>query len=490
MIYSDILTKTEQVRDRLVSAINSKGGSLVSNASLNQCAEAITALPEGGTGGGSEIPGQIFHASFAEDSEYAESGQPLKKINTPQFVVEDGIQCVNIYDAGFQIDYPLFYGKNPFTISFWGKDSSANNEDENFDVIFQGDAGGYGRMNVTFLAGKFSVSNMSDWTSAPTVTSDSFHHYVVTYDQKYHLFEDNLPVAESSYEFNLNLPRNPTLIGYNSEYTEKRNFYLANMKIFTRVLSADEISTLYDEFVNRDNPSGGGSSGGGATSADLIDLIERDIASIEIPEGTTEIGNYAFYGCELLTSVTIPSGVTSIGNGAFSRCTSLKSVTIPSGVTSIVNSAFHSCSSLTSVTIPDSVTIIGDYAFLSCTSLTSVTIPSGVTSIGNGAFNYCTSLKSVTIPSGVTSIKGGTFSGCESLTSVTIPDSVTNIGINAFVGCTSLKSVTIPSGVTSIGDGVFSGCTSLTDIYCGFAENAVPGAPWGAPDATTIHYNA
>ena len=51
MIYSDILTKTEQVRDRLVSAINSKGGSLVSNASLNQCADAITALPEGGGGG-------------------------------------------------------------------------------------------------------------------------------------------------------------------------------------------------------------------------------------------------------------------------------------------------------------------------------------------------------------------------------------------------------------------------------------------------------
>ena len=277
MIYSDILTKTEQVRDRLVSAINSKGGSLVSNASLNQCADAVTNLPEGGGGEVARtLPGQIFHASFASDSEYAESGQPLKKINTPQFVVEDGIQCVNIYDAGFQIDYPLFYGKNPFTISFWGKDSSANSEDENFDVIFQGDAGGYGRMNVTFLAGKFSVSNMSDWTSAPTVTSDSFHHYVVTYDQKYHLFEDNLPVAESSYEFNLNLPRNPTLIGYNSEYTEKRNFYLANMKVFTRVLSSEEIAQLYSEFKSATgsggDDGGSGESGGGSSiyTGDLV----------------------------------------------------------------------------------------------------------------------------------------------------------------------------------------------------------------------------
>ena len=268
MIYSDILTKTEQVRDRLVSAINSKGGSLAANASLNQCAEAVTALPEGGGGEVARtLPGQIFYASFASDSEYAESGQPLKKINNPQFVIEDGIQCVNIYDAGFQIDYPLFYGKNPFTISFWGKYSSVNSEDENVDVIFQGDASGYGRMGVTFLSGKFSVSNMQDWTSSPTVTSDLFHHYVVTYDRKYRLFIDNLFVAESSYEFNLNLPRNYTLIGYNMVYTLKRNFYLANMRIFTRVLSAGEISTLYKEFQSATgsggDDGGSGESGGG-----------------------------------------------------------------------------------------------------------------------------------------------------------------------------------------------------------------------------------
>ena len=208
MALSNILNDLSGARDALVTAINEKGGSLDATATLRQCAEAVTNLPEGGGGEVSgTLLGQIFYASFASDSEYAESGQPLKKINTPQFVVEDGIQCVNIYDAGFQIDYPLFYGKNPFTISFWGKDSSANSEDENVDVIFHGDSSGYGRMNITYLAGKFSVSNMSDWTSSTQSTSDLFHHYVVTYDRKYHLFIDNLLVAESSYEFNLNLPR-------------------------------------------------------------------------------------------------------------------------------------------------------------------------------------------------------------------------------------------------------------------------------------------
>ena len=252
MALSNILNDLSGARDALVTAINEKGGSLAATATLRQCAEAVANLPEGGGGEvAGTLPGQIFHASFASDSEYAESGQPLKKINTPQFVVEDGIQCVNIYDAGFQIDYPLFYGKNPFTISFWGKDSSANSEDENVDVIFHGDSSGYGRMNITYLAGKFSVSNMSDWTSSTQSTSDLLHHYVVTYDRKYHLFIDNLLVAESSYEFNLNLPRNYTLIGYNMEYTAKRNFYLANLKIFTRVLSSEEIAQLYGEFQNR-----------------------------------------------------------------------------------------------------------------------------------------------------------------------------------------------------------------------------------------------
>ena len=98
-------------------------------------------------------------------------------------------------------------------------------------------------------------------------------------------------------------------------------------------------------------------------------------------------------------------------------------------------------------------------------------------------------LKSYNIPSGVTSIGTYAFADCSSLTSVTIPSGVTSIGAGAFSGCSSLTSVTIPSSVTSIGPGAFSGCNKLTHIYCGFAEGAVSGAPWGATNAT-IHYNS
>ena len=134
--------------------------------------------------------------------------------------------------------------------------------------------------------------------------------------------------------------------------------------------------------------------GGGQAEQDLIDLIEGDIVTLNIPNGTTKIGNYAFYNCRGLTSVTIPDSVTSIGIYAFSY-SGLTSVTIPNSVTSIGNSAF-SYSGLTSVTIPNSVTSIGDEAF-SYSGLTSVTIPNSVTSIGDEAFYNCEKLSNITI---------------------------------------------------------------------------------------------
>lgn len=101
--------------------------------------------------------------------------------------------------------------------------------------------------------------------------------------------------------------------------------------------------------------------------------IKNDITSVQLPDGLTSIGNYAFDGCESLTSIDIPAGVTDIGNSAFYGCNRLTPINIPEGVTSIGNYAFHSCTGLTSIDIPASVTGIGDYAFNYCRSLSSVT---------------------------------------------------------------------------------------------------------------------
>ena len=189
------------------------------------------------------------------------------------------------------------------------------------------------------------------------------------------------------------------------------------------------------------------------------------LTSVVIPNCVETIGEGAFRDCSSLTSVIIPNSVTSIGAGAFVRCYSLISVMIPDSVASINSYTFSECSSLISVAIPDSVTSIGDNAFNGCESLTSVTIPDSVTSINKAAFCDCTSLKSVTIPDSVTSIGGDAFEGCTSLTSVTIPNGVTSIGNSAFNGCSSLASVTIPGSVTSIGEEAFWDCNSLLGIW-------------------------
>ena len=134
-----------------------------------------------------------------------------------------------------------------------------------------------------------------------------------------------------------------------------------------------------------------------SSPTDLIDLIERDITSINIPSGTTTIGVNAFSGCTGLTSVTIPNTVTTFNTSAFAECSGLTSVTIPDRVTSIGISAFSSCTRLTSITIPNGVTSIGNYAFQGCSGLTSVTIGNSVTSIGINAFRNCGNMTSFTI---------------------------------------------------------------------------------------------
>ena len=194
--------------------------------------------------------------------------------------------------------------------------------------------------------------------------------------------------------------------------------------------------------------------GSGGSDADLIGVIERSGTSVNIPNGCTKIGDYAFYRMTNAYQLTngIPDTVTYIGNYAFYYLEYL--------------------GRFGSISLPDSITYIGDYAFAECYNLRlkSSSLPSSLTYIGEYAFaemngNYNYNLAIDTIPANVKTISRGVF-----------------------IGCYGIKSLTFKGTPTTINAKAFSTCNNLTTINVPWASGAVKNAPWGATDAT-INYN-
>ena len=228
-------------------------------------------------------------------------------------------------------------------------------------------------------------------------------------------------------------------------------------------------------------------------------IYHSSITKVEIADGVTSIGSYAFENCEKIVHVTIPDSVTSIGDGAFAGCVAISEVSIPAGVTNIGRAAFQSCSTLTNINVdaanpnyksvggvlftkdgkalvqypagieaetyevPGDVTEIYGAAFASC-KLSTVKLHDGIKTIEDGAFAMCTNLVNINLPSGITRIGDAAFALCLKLGKITIPDGVTYIGQMAFAYCYSLTSLNIPANVTFIGEQAFFNCNGLTEI--------------------------
>jgi len=113
------------------------------------------------------------------------------------------------------------------------------------------------------------------------------------------------------------------------------------------------------------------------------------LEEVIIPEGVTEIPDYAFYGCTSLKTVKLPSTLKTIGIGAFYGCTSLVSINIPDSVEELKNTCFYGCTSLDLIHIPNSIKVIGEEVFVNCNALDShvFELPNCIESIASNAFN-------------------------------------------------------------------------------------------------------
>ena len=94
------------------------------------------------------------------------------------------------------------------------------------------------------------------------------------------------------------------------------------------------------------------------------------IRTINVAEGVTGIGGFAFSHCDRVETVALPESVTSVGNRAFCECQALEEVIFGGGLVSIGSHAFESCPSLVSAELPEGLLSIGEGALRSCASLT------------------------------------------------------------------------------------------------------------------------
>lgn len=77
----------------------------------------------------------------------------------------------------------------------------------------------------------------------------------------------------------------------------------------------------------------------------------------EIPEGTKNIGAYAFCGCNELKEIKIPDGVEAICIMAFFMCEKLTKIQFPKSLKVIAKAAFANCSSLKDFVLPENAEI-------------------------------------------------------------------------------------------------------------------------------------
>ena len=136
--------------------------------------------------------------------------------------------------------------------------------------------------------------------------------------------------------------------------------------------------------------------------------VNKKIKQIEMPEGMTSIGNFAFAACSM-SSVTIPKNVTKIGWGGLYYCENLTTITVPENVEMIGDIAFASCMNLQKVTLPDKVKRIEFGTFMACPKLYYIKMPQDLYFIGVDAFSHCESLQKITLPAGVTTIDNYAF---------------------------------------------------------------------------------
>ena len=151
----------------------------------------------------------------------------------------------------------------------------------------------------------------------------------------------------------------------------------------------------------------------------------NELTSVKFPSGIHYIGSNAFTFNPLSAIEFDSCDNLIIASSAFSG-TDLVQVHLPEGTAEIGDSVFRGCDQLTTVTMPDTVTTLGNDAFRDCTSLTSIQLSAGIDRLMPGSLQN-TNLPELVIPYGVEWIYNGALDGNLQMTKLVIPATVTYV---------------------------------------------------------------
>lgn len=243
MALSDVLNNLTGARDALVTAINAKGGSLDATATLRQCAEAVTALPEGGGGGSSLLQGIAFYSSLT-DVETSETADKMNMTGNVTVTSVDGVTSGNFNGSSYMTVET--YKKLPqFSVCAWINFNDGchggiiASQDLHFRIFLLS-----GQHVETTTYGYNASQGGEEGRMTADVNANSWHNVIYKFDgQTYFLYIDRSTVStvEKTRADFVPYFDNIRIGWHNSAF----NGNISDVIIYNRALTDEEISELY-----------------------------------------------------------------------------------------------------------------------------------------------------------------------------------------------------------------------------------------------------
>lgn len=207
-------------------------------------------------------------------------------------------------------------------------------------------------------------------------------------------------------------------------------------------------------------------SGGTVTLTAYTGRDEAPVIPVSIDgKKVTAIGTECFRGNANIKKIRIPEGITEIGDYAFEACSAATGLSLPSTLKTIGKGAFSGDAQLTELVIPASVQKIDDGAFLYCMGIRTITGGKGLKEMGQFAFAGCESLERADLSgSKLTALPDRAFCNCSKVTEILLPETLESLGKRAFSYCSELSSLSFGPNLRRAGDYCFEKCEMLSDV--------------------------